>query len=429
MFLNFVMPLFDSIQYVNSSNSRVNQHITHVTINDINDASLLFEHANDWLLEQRNHENNYKAYRSELTTFLHWCFDVNKISVTLLTRKEIAKYVDYCQHPPIELIGYFNVSQFKTDKLTGERYPNENWRLFVGKKIAGIIQPYKLSDNALKTKIAILSSFYSYLMGEDYCEKNPAQVWMNHSRFATKAKYQHVQNDEVLAAFTELQWSYVMESAALLAAENPQKYQRSLFLIRLLYGCYLRISDVAARAGYSPIMSQFRQNLQTGSWTFYLPQSKGGKRRSVAVSKPLLEGLKEYRLFLGISELPSIDENIPLFVRHKAAGRGRDLGELNANLGIRHLRDEVEFVIKHGAQRAFDDGLYTDAKIMETFTAHNIRHTGITHDININHRPLSHVQADAGHDSIDTTSRYLHTSESERFESAVNKSLNNLQGI
>ncbi|MFE8730961.1 site-specific integrase, partial [Aeromonas hydrophila] len=46
---------------------------------------------------------------------------------------------------------------------------------------------------------------------------------------------------------------------------------------------------------------------------------------------------------------------------------------------------------------------------------------------NLNGRPLSHVQADAGHDSIDTTSKYLHTSQSERHESAQQKPLDRLR--
>jgi integrase len=62
-------------------------------------------------------------------------------------------------------------------------------------------------------------------------------------------------------------------------------------------------------------------------------------------------------------------------------------------------------------------------------SAHNIRHTGITHDINLNRRPLSHVQADAGHESIDTTSQYLHTNQTERHQSAFEKPLNHLAGI
>lgn len=63
---------------------------------------------------------------------------------------------------------------------------------------------------------------------------------------------------------------------------------------------------------------------------------------------------------------------------------------------------------------------------MLQLSPHAIRHTGITHDINLHGRPLSHVQADAGHDSIDTTSKYLHTSNSERHESAQQKPLDRL---
>lgn len=421
-----VLPLFDSIQYISETNTWVNEYITHISLTHIEDAGLIFAHAFDWLLEQQYHENNYKAYRSELTTFLHWSFDCQSRSIAHMTRKDIGQYVRYCQSPPIDLIGYYNVSQFIESKELGGRIPNAKWRPFIGKKILGKIQAYKLSDNALKTKLAILSSFYTYLMGEDYCEKNPAQVWMNHSRFSSNKKYVIENSDAEIKAFSELQWSYIMEAAQKLATNFPITHQRSLFLIRLLYSCYLRISEISARVGYTPVMGQFRQNKETGIWTFYIPQSKGGKKRSVAVSKSLLAGLKEYRLFLGLSPLPNKDEITPLFIRHKAANRGRDCGIINANLGIRQLRDEVQFIIKKAADNARQDGLSSDADIMEKLTAHNIRHTGITHDINLNQRPLSHVQADAGHDSIDTTSKYIHTTDHERFETAANKSFDNL---
>ncbi len=67
-----------------------------------------------------------------------------------------------------------------------------------------------------------------------------------------------------------------------------------------------------------------------------------------------------------------------------------------------------------------------EALEMRQLSAHNIRHTGISHDVNLNHRPISHVQADAGHESIDTTSQYIHTTDTERYQSAINKSLDNL---
>lgn len=425
-----VIPLFDSFEFIQVGNSVVNQYITQISMKKVADAGLVIEHASDWLFEQKHNENNYKAYRSELTTFLHWCFDVVSMSPIEVTRKDMSHYVDYCQAPPRALIGYFNVPQFKFDKMHDERVPNPQWRPFVGKKRLGQIQPYALSDNALKTKMAILSSFYSYLTSEEYCERNPAQIWLNHSRFAANRQYQRQSHeDENSLAFTELQWSYIMATVTGLAEEFPELHQRSLFLITLIYCCYLRVSDVSARAGYSPVMNQFKRNQQTGIWSFHIPLSKGGKRRSVAISKALLDALIKYRQFLGLTDYPGPNENHPLFVRHKAAGRGRDVGILNANLGIRHVRDEIQKIINLAAERIEIDGFTQDAAQMRKLTAHNIRHTGITHDININRRPLSHVQADAGHESIDTTSQYLHTSQIERHESAFNKPIDHLKDI
>ena len=297
------------------------------------------------------------------------------------------------------------------------------------KKEQGTCLPYSLSENALKTKIAILSSFYSYLMSEDYCERNPAQAWMNHSRFASKKKYQIQNDDSNIMAFTELQWSYIVATVENLATEQPEIHQRSLFMIKLIYSCYLRVSEVGARVGYLPVMEQFQQDKQTGIWSFHIPLSKGGKRRSVAISKALLSSLIEYRRYLKLPDLPQYGENQPLFVRRKAAGRGRETGKLHANIGIRQVREEVDKIITIAAQQIEEDGFSADALQMRQMSVHNIRHTGITHDININGRPLSHVQADAGHESIDTTSQYLHTSQIERHQSAQNKPLDHLQGI
>lgn len=424
-----VLPLFESALYIQEGNSLINQYITQISISQVTDAGLLYEHATELLYEQKGNENSYKAYRSELTTFFHWCFDITKKSAAGLSRREIARYLDYCQHPPVELIGFFNVAQFKLNKELGLRVPNDAWRPFVGKKLLGEKQTYTLSENALKTKVAILSSFYSYLMSEDFCERNPAQAWMNHSRFSSKKKYRIKAEEGSILSFNELQWSYVISAVEKLARDTPELHQRSLFLIKLVYFCYLRISEVSARAGYTPVMDQFRKDRQTGIWSFYIPHSKGGKPRSVAISKALLTGLVAYRRFLKLSDYPIEGEHHPLFIRHRAAGRGREMGNLNANLGIRQVREEIDKIIEYAASKIESDGLIEDAHQMRKLTAHNIRHTGITHDININGRSLSHVQADAGHESIDTTSQYLHTSQIERHESAQNKPLDHLEGI
>ncbi|GAA3529851.1 site-specific integrase [Zobellella aerophila] len=423
-----VIPLFDAPQYQEEGNSVVNQHIAELTLNRVAEAAFIYEHAMDWLLESRFSENNYKTYRSELTTFLHWCFDVEQASPTAVTRRMMNRYVDYCLAPPRELIAYRNVAQFVLNKEWGERQPNPLWRPFLGKKVDGCEQPYRLSDKALKTKMAVLSSFYGYLINEEVTERNPAVMWMRHSRFgSTPVQAAASGEEDEVRVFSDLQWSYMMSTAERLAEQQPERHERTLFLVSLMYACYLRVSEVAARPGFSPVMSQFRRDGKTGIWSFYIPISKGGKRRTVAASRELLEALKRYRGYLKLSPLPAPNENTPLFVRHRAAGRGRDQGLLNANLGIRQLRDSLDELIALAAGVAAADGFDQDAAEMRTLTVHSIRHTGITHDINYNGRPLSHVQADAGHDSIDTTSQYLHTSKVERHESAAGKRLDRLK--
>lgn len=418
------LPLFDSLQYIEDGNPTINHHIASITLNSISDATLIYEYSVDWLLEQRHSENNYKSYRSELTTFLHWAFDVEDISVGEITRRTMSRYVEYCCSPPTELIAYHNVPQFKDDKVIGQRLPNPSWRPFLGKRVDGQEKPYKISEKALKTKLAILSSFFTFLINEEYTERNPAMMLMKSGRF--KSSFQgnvSGEDDEEVKAFTDLQWSYVISTAEHMAEEDPEIHKRTLFLIHLLYGCYLRISEVAARPGFTPTMGQFRRDQKTGVWGFHIPRSKGGKRRTVAVSSQLLESLQSYRKHLNLEPLPTKNEDTPLFIRHKAASHGRAAGVLNANLGIRQLREEVNAVFQLAADHAHEDGFEQDAREMRELTPHSIRHTGISHDININKRPLSHVQADAGHDSIETTSKYLHTTRIERHESAKNKPL------
>lgn len=421
------LPLFDSIIHLEDGNPTVNQFIANITMHRVNDAALIYEHTVDWLLEQRHSENNYKTYRSELTTFLYWSFIEEGVSISDITRRVLLRYTDYCTNPPQHLIAYRNVAQFVVDKELEERVPNPHWRPFLGKKKEGIEQPYKITDKALKTKLAILSSFFSYLINEEYTERNPAMMLMKNGRFKSNSQNLVMnEDDEEVRSFTQLQWSYVISTSLKLAKSEPETHERTLFLMSLMYSCYLRISEAAARPGFSPMMGQFRRDTKTSVWGFHIPRSKGGKKRTVAVSSQLLKALQRYRCFLGLSPLPAPNENTPLFIRHRAAGRGRDVGLLNANLGIRQLREQISLVFDLAANAAHKEGFEQDAVEMRQMTPHSIRHTGISHDININNRPLSHVQADAGHDSINTTSQYLHTTRVERHESAAKKPIDHL---
>lgn len=169
------MPLFDAVDYLEEGNAEVNEYLASVTLNRVDDAALVYEYSVDWLLEQRTSENNFKTYRSELTTFLYWCFEIEQASPLAVTRRSLFRYVEFCRQPPEALIAYFNTAQFKTHKETGERLPNPAWRLFLGRRQGGEALPYRLSEPALRTKLAILSAYFSYLIDEELTDRNPAR--------------------------------------------------------------------------------------------------------------------------------------------------------------------------------------------------------------------------------------------------------------
>jgi integrase len=421
------LPLFDSPDRLDEPCAVVNQYITRIATHSVPDAGLVYEYTWDWLMENRYSPNNYKSYRSEVTTFLHWCFEVAQMSVVDVKRSHLSQFIDWCCEPPKHLIAHHNSPQFVLDKQLGDRVPNPRWRPFTGQRVGSGEVVYRISPAALKTKLAVLSTFFGYLINEEIMERNPAMMLMKTGRFKHNMQSRSSgEDDEQIKSFTELQWSYVIEEAKRMAEEAPDEHERTLMMVSLMYSCYLRISEVSGRPGYSPVMSQFRRDPKTGVWGFFIPESKGDKRRTVAVSNALLEALKRYRNYLGLSDLPSPDEQVPLFVRHRKTSHGREQGLINANLGDRHIRDCLTLLFERAADRAEQDGFVHDAAEMRVMTPHSLRHTGISHDINIHQRPLSHVQADAGHDSIDTTSRYLHTTRTERHESAAGKKLDML---
>lgn len=67
--------------------------------------------------------------------------------------------------------------------------------------------------------------------------------------------------------------------------------------------------------------------------------------------------------------------------------------------------------------------LYLGAKASRTGpkigNVHWLRHTAISEDVK--RRPLNHVRDDAGHESINTTNRYINTPHRERHKTARDK--------
>ena len=173
---------------------------------------------------------------------------------------------------------------------------------------------------------------------------------------------------------------------------------------------YLRISELVADERSIPMMKHFTRHHDNNWW--FKVTGKGNKSRRIAVSDAMLDALKRYRQSLGLSRLPTPDDNSALISKQLGIG---------PMTSTRHLRTIVQYCFDQAFEQMRKDGLEEDAADLKTATVHWLRHTGISEDVKI--RPREHVRDDAGHATMQTTDRYIESDDRERHRSGRDKQI------
>lgn len=395
-------PLFDTLEYLHKNNTSL-PNLTE------GDAKQDYQHAANFLYHYRGSQATFNAYRREIERLLQWSWLIQQKSLSKLNRLDFEAFLEFCQSPPKHWIGTQHVDRF-VDK-EGLRVANTAWRPFVvtvSKKAfrdgkIPQVKAYSLSNNALQAIFSILSSFYNYLEQEDYVTINPVAQIRQKSKFVRK--HQH---KAPVRRLSELQWAYVIETAEMLAAEDPLLHERTLFIMNALFAMYLRISELAANQGWEPQMGHFFKDAD-GNWWFKTV-GKGNKERDISVSNAMLSALKRYRISLGFSALPAPGDTAPLIP--KMTGKG-------AIADTRQIRNIVQRCFDQAIERLKADNFLDEAETLLSATVHWLRHTGISEDVKI--RPREHVRDDAGHSSSAITDRYIDIELRARHASAKKK--------
>ncbi|MEE9451808.1 MAG: site-specific integrase [Gammaproteobacteria bacterium] len=356
------------------------------------------QYAKDFIYSYRGSKATFSAYRREIERFLQWAWHIANTSIKNVKRSDIENFIDFCQHPPESWIAKKNVARFTNHQ--GQRQAASAWRPFV---IRPNVEHYQLSEKALRAVFAVLGSFYNYLIQEDYIAYNPVSQIRQKSRYFRKK-----QSKTVIRRLTELQWSYVIETAELMAAQDPEKHERTLFIMNALFGMYLRISELAANENWQPQMGDFKRDLD-GHWWF-TTVGKGNKERDISVSDAMLSALKRYRKSLGLAPSPTLGESTPLITT---------LNHKGAITSTRHIRLIVQHCFDQTCERLRQDGFTEETEQLQAATVHWIRHTGISEDVK--HRPREHVRDDAGHSSSLITDKYIDIEKRARHASAKKK--------
>ncbi|MFD2231793.1 tyrosine-type recombinase/integrase [Alkalimarinus sediminis] len=351
----------------------------------------------------------FNSYRRELERLLQWAWQIEKTSILELQREHVEEFINFCINPPEAWIGIKNVARFK--KSPDGRIPNKDWRPFVvsvskeefkrGKEAN--IGEYFPSQAAIKATFTAISSFYDYLLQEGEVSSNPVALIRQKSKFISRD-----QQAPIVRRISNIQWDYVLETAELLADQDPEEHERTLFIMNALFAMYLRISELVADERSTPLMCDFERD-RDGNWWFKVT-GKGNKNRRVTVCDDMLKSLKRYREHLNLSPLPNINDKSPILPKYKGSG---------GITSTRHVRLIVQNCFDAAHNRMLKGGLEQDADDLRIATVHWLRHTGISEDVK--HRPREHVRDDAGHASMATTDRYIESDLRERHESGRNK--------
>ncbi len=377
-------------------------------------ADVDLEYALKFLYSYNGSTATFSSYRREIERLLQWAWHIEQAAVLTLQREQIEQFIRFCLKPPVAWIGTKNVRRFSNQ--VGVRVANAAWRPFVvsipkqafreGQGVS--IKQYCPSQSAVKAIFTALSSFYGYLIQEGLVVSNPVGLIRQKSKYLRKDHQQ-----PVVRRISNLQWDYVLESAEMLAKNSPDEHERTLFIMNCLFAMYLRISELVADERSIPVMGDFRKD-RDGHWWFHVT-GKGNKDRAITICDEMLSALKRYRIHLGVSPLPAINDPKPLVAKNKGKG---------PVTSTRHIRSLVQHCFDIAYQRMKDDGLEDDAVDLKTATVHWLRHTGISEDVKI--RPREHVRDDAGHASMQTTDQYIESDLRERHASGRKKRVREL---
>jgi integrase len=401
-----LLPLFDSMD-------KLHKNATHVVLPDLK-FQPDFDHSLRFLRSYNGSLGTFNSYRREVERLLQWAWQIKDLPIVSLKHEDIEQFIRFCQNPPLTWIAPHKSPRYIDQG--GLRVPNPNWRPFVAtinksaRKLGDTpsVSDFSLAQGTVVEIFAILSTFFNFLIAEEYIVSNPVALIRQKSKFVRKRQLK-----APVRRLSLIQWEAVLSAADTLALDMPEKHERTRFILSLLYGMYLRISEVVASDRWIPTMNDFARD-SNGYWWF-TTVGKGNKERQIAVSPAMLESLIRWRLYLGLTQLPSSADNSPLIPRIRGTGPMSDTAP------IRRL---IQLCFDLAGEQLRKNNLIDEADHLSGATVHWLRHTGISEDVKT--RPREHVRDDAGHSSSATTDRYIDVELTERYLSAQKKQIREL---
>ncbi|AMK79124.1 MULTISPECIES: tyrosine-type recombinase/integrase [Methylomonas] len=331
-----------------------------------------------WLAEYHDSPHTLRSYRKEAVRLLIWATEYLGKPMSSMTREDFLTYEAFLASP--------------TSDWNDPRRPRRgsDRRLFDG----------PLSPQSIRQTMGILSGLFGYLVAAGYLAGNPLVLRRRRSkskvgRLVTVERYL----DQAL-------WQSVLEFIETMPKQirrEIQHYERARWLFRLLYGASLRVSE-AAQAKSGDLL------LRRGNWWLKVI-GKGDAEGSVPISDELMADLARYRLFNGLSAMPSVEENTPLVL---SVGGRKDRSLTSTAIYL-----IVKEVFRRAAKAIEETDPAGAATLLQAST-HWLRHTSATHQADAGN-DIRYIQKNLRHASIETTAIYLHAEDDRRHAATIAK--------
>lgn len=328
-----------------------------------------------WLAEYAGSPHTLRSYRKEAVRLLLWATQALGKPLSSLTREDFLLYEQFLAAPTGDW------ADPTRPRRGGAR------RLFDG----------PLSERSQHQALGIVSGLLSYLVSAGYLAGNPLALRRRTGASVRRTRRVERYLDHAL-------WEHVLDSVEQwprVTARDQQHYERSRWLIRLLYHTGLRVSEAAnAKA------ADFYQ--RRGRW--WLPVvGKGGGEGEVPVSAALMADFARYRAFHGLAPTPSGNETVAA-VMSVGGNPHKHLTPAAVYLIVKEIFRRAAVVL----EASDPDGAAT----LRLASTHWLRHTAASHQADAG-TDLRFIQKNMRHASIQTTGIYLHAEDDERHTNTV----------
>lgn len=340
-----------------------------------------------WLANFTGKQTTFDAYRKEAERLLLWCVLERGKPLSSLTHEDWLAYKGFLVNP---------LPRARWVSEQNRRHPrgDPRWRPFAG----------ALSESSRRQAGVILNSMFSWLVSAGYLAGNPLSL--SRQRSGRQApRIERYLDDEL--------WQEVKATIDALPRDTSRErehYLRLRWLVTLCYVCGVRISEIAENTMGSFFCRRDREGVER--WWLEI-MGKGSKIRLVPATSELMVELGRYRRELSYPPLPVAGESTPLLL--PIGGRPQPMSRGS-------IHDILKSVFAMTAERLKLRGpeyVHVAAKVGQA-SAHWLRHTAGSHMANKD-VDLRHVRDNLGHESIGTTSRYLHSSDDARHAETEDK--------